>query len=353
MMVRRLLLISTLVSALLLLYTTVSITFSQLQGPLTSASISNGIACVEINNPLPYGGGVTLRWTKFMVAFNGGNPCNYPNLFLGDLTAGEELGGLRYSPYTDTTTNLNPEIFVANNSTIIGVINSNGIRERMDVSLEDYLPVVFINFTLSGLPQPTNVWYGVSFISSIWVTTNPGETAWVVAMGVGNYSFPAQDPVKMYNLAVNWGFNVSTQPSCCTPGQWTFVYIPVKKGEFVWMEIDNPNVGTYYLAFYPLTSADSFILTSNNGWGFDKIIGIVFAENVTSAKGALLAVSGNSLSNVYQNINDALNILGESTQHTATMQYITAIPTILLVIIVIIVVAIVVMIIALRRAKNT
>ncbi len=302
---------------------TVLIAFAQLQGPLTSASISNGVACIEINNPPAYKAGVTLRWTKFMVASKGGDPCINPNLFLGDLTAGLHLGGLYYSPYTDTGDELNPQIFVAKNSTIVGIINSKGIRERIEYSLVGNLPVVLINFTLSGLTQPTTIWYGILFISSIWVTSNPGETAWVVAMGVGNYSFPAQDPVQMYERAVNWEFEADIRHPGFTPGYWTTVYIPITKGEFVWMKINKPGVGTYYIALYPLTSADSYILISNSGWAHNKLIGIVFAKNATSAKGTLLAVYGSSLSDVYQNINNALNILGATTQYVTTPQHIT------------------------------
>jgi formate dehydrogenase assembly factor FdhD len=44
--------------------------------------------------------------------------------------------------------------------------------------------------------------------------------------------------------------------------------------------------------------------------GVDKVIGIVFAKNAVSAKGALLAVYGRSLYELRQNIIKALCILG-------------------------------------------
>ena len=152
---------------------------------------------------------------------------------------------------------------------------------------------------------------------------DPGETAWVVAMGVGNYSFPAQDPVQMYERAVNWEFEADIRHPGFTPGYWTTVYIPITKGEFVWMKINKPGVGTYYIALYSLTSADSYVLSSSSGWAHNKLIGIVFAKNATSAKGTLLAVYGSSLSDLYQNINNALNILGATTQYVTTPQHIT------------------------------
>ncbi|WP_252900514.1 hypothetical protein [Vulcanisaeta sp. JCM 14467] len=74
------------------------------------------------------------------------------------------------------------------------------------------LPVVYVNFTVSNTPQPTMFLYVIDFINDIYVDPNPGETSWVVALGVGNYSFPAQHPREMYDLATNWGFNASLTP---------------------------------------------------------------------------------------------------------------------------------------------
>ncbi len=317
------------ISVLILMMSIVSlIALAQLQGPLTSPLISNGVACIQFNNPPPYPGNTyPVHWDVFSVALNGGNPCNYPNLFIGDLRAGETVHLFYNDGYSgagdgDSQIGSYTQLYVINNSTILGVINaSNGLREVTYYELVGNLPVVYVNFTVSNLPQPTMVWYGIDFINDIYVDANPGETTWVVALGVGNYSFPAQDPNEMYNLAINWGFKATLTPDQFTPGSFAIIYIPPSAGQFIWMEINQPGVGTYYLALYPLMPIDGYYVQSANGWAFNKAIGLIFSNNTTSANGALLVVYGNSLSNLEQNINEALSTLGVSTKpstHTST-----------------------------------
>ncbi|GAB6944113.1 hypothetical protein [Vulcanisaeta sp. JCM 14467] len=53
------------------------------------------------------------------------------------------------------------------------------------------------------------------------------------------------------------------------------------------MEINQPGVGTYYLALYPLTPIEGYYIASASGWAFNKIVGLIFANNTVSASGAL------------------------------------------------------------------
>ncbi|WP_054856560.1 hypothetical protein [Vulcanisaeta sp. JCM 16159] len=272
------------------------------------------------------------------------------HLFYYNGYTGAGDGAPQIGPYT--------KLYIVNGRTILGVINaSNGLREVTYYELVGNLPVVYVNFTVSNLPQSTMVWYGINFINDIYVDANPGETTWVVALGVGNYSFPAQDPNEMYNLAINWGFKATLTPDQFTPGSFAIIYIPPSAGQFAWMEINQPGVGTYYLALYPLTPIDGYYVVSANGWGFDKVIGLVFSNDTTSANGALLVVYGSSLSNLEQNINEALSILGVSTKpstHTSTQPALglSLIVTIIVIVLVIIIGIVLIMSIRGRRSKG-
>ena len=297
--------------------------------PLNSPVISNGVACIQFNNPPPYPGNTyPIHWDVFKFAINGGNPSNYSNLFIGDLTGSGTGGNLFYDTgygNNDGSPGIGPytHLYITNSNTIMGVINaSNGLTEVAYYELVGRLPVVYVNFTVNNAPQPTEFWYGLDFISNISITDNPGETSWVIALGVGNLSFPAQNPQEMYNMSVKLGFNVTFMQDTTTPGNKTVVYIPASVGKFAWMEIDQPGVGVYYLALYPLTPIQDYIIFSNSGWAFAKIIGLVFANDTRSASGALLVVYGSSLSQVEQNIQEALSVMNSTP--TSTVMSITS-----------------------------
>ena len=133
-----------------------------MQEPSTSPLISNGIACVQFNNPPPFPGGTyPVYWDVFKIALYGGNPCNYLNLFIGDLRSGETAYLAYYNGYSgdgDSDPRMGPytQLYVVNNNTILGVINApNGLTEKTYYELVGNLPVVYINFTVSNAPQPT------------------------------------------------------------------------------------------------------------------------------------------------------------------------------------------------------
>ena len=279
--------------------------------------IENDVACIEFNNPpLLTGYEYVIHWTVFKVRQDGGDPCDGPNLFLGDLRADELVHLYYYNGFTDygdgdSSLGKYGKLYIIGDKTIMGVFNvSNGLFETTYYQLVGDLPVVYINFTVKNAPRRTVFWYGIYFINDIIANPDPGETRWVEALGVGDYSFPAQDPQGMYNLALQWGFEAKLKP-ILTPtkyieGYWTDVYIPPSAGNFVWMRINRPGVGKYYLALYPLTNIKAYYISSESGFTFNKIIGLVFANGTTTAEGALLLIYGKSLEEVRQNLYKAL-----------------------------------------------
>ena len=278
--------------------------------------IKNSVACVQFNNP-PFltGYEYVVHWTVFKVGQNGGDPCDGPNLFLGDLRAGELVHLYYYNGFThfgdgDGSLGKYGKLYTIGDKTIMGVFNaSNGLMETTYYQLVGDLPVVYINFTVKRDPRRTVFWYGINFINDIYVSSNPGETRWVEALGVGDYSFPAQSPQEMYNLAAKWSFKATIRPTTYTPGYWTDIYISPDAGNYVWMRINKPGVGKYYLALYPLTNIKAYYIASASGWAFNKIIGLVFANGTSTAKGALLLIYGKSLEEVQQNLYKALELV--------------------------------------------
>ena len=337
----------------------------QMQGPLTSPAVSNAVAYIQFNNPPPYpGNAYPVHWDVFRVAMNGSSPANGPNLFIGDLTASPAQLFYQYpTPHGagDGSTALGPytSLYIIDNDTILGVIKvPGGLSETTYYRLVGNLPVVYVNFTVSNAPNPTVFSWGFDFIASVWVTENPGETAWVQAIGVGNYSFPAQNPVEMYNLSQEWGFNATLSPDQITPGYWVKIYLPSSAGDFGWIEIDQPGVGTYYLALYPLTPILKYFIASASGWGFDKAIQLVFANDTTSASGALLVIYGRNLTQVEQNLQEALSLLGISRSVTPVSSTSTAASfalsgtTLLVLLLIVIVVAAAVVVVVIRSRAH-
>lgn len=75
----------------------------------------------------------------------------------------------------------------------MGVFNaSNGLMETTYYNLVGDLPVVYINFTVKNTTCFTIFRYVINLINNIYVSSNPGETRWVEALGVGDYTYTAR-----------------------------------------------------------------------------------------------------------------------------------------------------------------
>ena len=231
-------------------------------------TLCNSIVCIQFENPPSDMGGKTGKLTQFKVDLNrDSNPADDPNLFIGDIRGWQVLG-LRYS---NCWADINGNYDVSSDRVVFTRTNSDaGIKEKLTYTLDPSKTVFYADTDLTIMnDRKDDITYGMAFISDIYVTSDPGETTYVKGFGIDDNYVDSADPQKVYSWAKNLGFNATIRRGKYTSGYVTTINAP--DSHLIYMKIERPDVGTYYLGIYSYSPKYAHLITASS-WAHTKQI---------------------------------------------------------------------------------
>ncbi|WP_297501578.1 serine/threonine-protein kinase [Thermococcus sp.] len=227
-------------------------------------SLCNSNMCIQFENPPA--GAYTGRLTQFKVDINeDSNPSNDPNLFIGDLRGWQSLRLI----YSNCWADINGNYDVSSDRVVFTRTNSDaGIKEKLTYTLDPSKTVFYADTDLTIMnDRKDDITYGMAFISDIYVTSDPGETTYVKGFGIDDNYIDSADPQKVYSWAKNLGFNATIREGKYTSDYVTTINAP--NSHLVYMKIERPDVGTYYLGIYSYSPRYAHLITSSS-WPHTK-----------------------------------------------------------------------------------
>ncbi|NJF25679.1 DUF2341 domain-containing protein [Thermococcus sp. Bubb.Bath] len=238
----------------------------QVRANSQTPTLCNSLMCIQFENPPSDSGELTGKLTNFQVDMDkDGNPKDDPNLFFGDLRGWQAMRLFYSNCWAPISGNYetysNKIIFTRTN-------NDAGVKERIEYNLDNTRTVFYVEPTVTILKaRKDDIKYGLSLISDIYVTSDPGETVYVKGFGVDEKYVDSSDPETVYNWAKQYEFNVTIKEGKFTTGYVTSITIP--NAHLVYMKVERPDTGTYYLAIVS-KEPEYATITTASAWAHDK-----------------------------------------------------------------------------------
>ncbi len=230
--------------------------------------LCNSLMCIQFDKYISQRGLYQGKIDIFQVDLNdNGNPRDDPNLFFGDLRGWQSLRLV----YSDCWAQINGNYDISSDRIIFTRNNSDaGIEERVEYVLDNTKTVFYVTPTVTVLTDRENdIRYGLTFISNIYVTSDPGETVYVKGFGVDDNYIDSTDPQEVYKWAKSLGFAAAIREGKFTSGYVTV--INASNVHLVYMKIERPDIGTYYLGIYSYSPRYAHLITASS-WAHTKQI---------------------------------------------------------------------------------